>query len=248
MPGGHITYIGLLTKLLLKHLPVNYDYIHANNSVHNVNMFFPTPFQQKFNWETWIKDTTEKYAYQNVCVIKDSWGKLSFNEWGNNLNATNNAFCLVSSPVNKVDWYYSWLSYKQKCPGSLYGYFRTRNPMLPIWHLLKFKHKRDFLFKSMPIFPIKENLNLTCSNFKFPTTHILTDDFPSELNNFLNTHNFDSSITEDIINFHRYFVSKQKLNYDLSLKLANNEKWQPRDIFDKLLFEWMDTNPWEELK
>ncbi len=246
MPGGHMTYIALLAKLLLQHLPVKYDYIDNAGSAHNAEKFLPPHLEFNFvaNWDRWLKSAIDNYTQNNICVIKDGWGSTDLNVWEEKLNSIDNNICIISSPISKVDWYYCWLNYGQKVPLGLYGQLKVKNVLLPIWHMLNNKHKLKSFSKSMPVFPLKENLKLQCNTFRFPTTDILDVEFPSKLANFLKNHN--TLLSKEIIEFHNYFISKQLQNYNLSVKLANNERWEPRNLFDKILFDWIDTNPWEE--
>lgn len=246
MPGGHMTYVALLTKLLLKHLPVKYDYIDKNGSAHNAEQFLPEHLEHNFNprWDSWLATATENYTHDGVCVIKDGWGSTDLDIWENKINTLDNAVCIISSPISKIDWYYCWLNYGEKMPSGLYGQLKMKNVLLPIWHMLNNRHKLKSFNKSMPVFPLRENLNLKCNTFRFPTTGILDANFPSQLANFLKNHN--AVLTTEIIEFHNYFISKQLQNYNLSVKLVNGEKWKSRHLFDKILFDWIDANLWEE--
>ncbi len=100
----------------------------------------------------------------------------------------------------------------------------------------------------MPIFPINENLTLNCPVYRFPTTKILDENFPNFLHEFLQANNLKSKVTDDLLYFHNYFVTNQKTNYNMALELINNKRWKSRNMFDTILFNWLDTNPWEGLE
>ncbi len=248
MPGGHMTYLGVLTKLLLGHLSITNEYITKNGSAHNADAHFPTQLYEQQNWENWLKYAHKTYSINDVCIIKDGWGCTSLDIWQHNINLSNQIQCVISSPITKLDWIYSWLSYSQKMPAHLYGHLKTKNILFPIWHMLSNKHKLKSFNKSMPIFPINENLTLNCPVYRFPTTKILDENFPNFLHEFLQANNLKSKVTDDLLYFHNYFVTNQKTNYNMALELINNKRWKSRNMFDTILFNWLDTNPWEGLE
>ncbi len=245
-----MTYLAILTKLLLQQLPVKYEYIDDIGSAHPAENLLPPHLEYNFNnnWDDWFNASIKNYTYNNVCVFKDSWASTDLSIWEEKLNYLDNNYCIISSPLNKIDWYYCWFNFAQKFPSGLYGELRIKNLMFPIWHLLKNKHKFKSFVKSMPVFPLKENLQLSSPSLRFASTDIFRSNFLDDLNRFLDQNKFKATLTEDITNFHSYFISKQQKNYELAIRLTNNEKWQPRDMFDKILFEWADTNPWAELE
>jgi hypothetical protein len=181
-------------------------------------------------------------------VIKDSWGNFGLKYWEEKLNARQNTFCLVSSPSSRLDWYYAWFSLDHKIPVGLYGYLKIHSPLFPIWDMLTNRHKLNALNKSMPPFPLKENMDLRINHYRFSITEILESDFPSRLHDFLLKQGFESSLTTEINSLHQYFVSMQQQNLALAQRLSQGERWEPRNIFDKILFRWLDTNPWEGLE
>lgn len=250
MPGAHMSYLGVLTKILLGHVPVNKNYITDSGSSHNAQTYFPPQNFYNFtkDWDNWLKKSIEDYTHNNVCVFKDGWGNTDLDVWEHNINSLPNSLSIVSHPTTKIDYYYSWLNYSSKMPISLYGQLKTKNSLFPIWHMLKNKHKLAALYTAMPVFPTKVNLNFKIGHIIFPTTTMISDSFPITIHNFLLQHNLQSIMTDEILNFHKFFTSKQIENYELAVNLANNKKWEPRNVFDKILFKWIDTNPWAELE
>jgi hypothetical protein len=249
LPGGHMSYIGVLSKLLLRHLSIEKNLITFIGSAHGADGYFPPniPHNFKFkNWDSWFVYNLKNFSYNDTCVFKDSWINFTQDQWEKKLNFLEKTICLISSPKAKIDWYYAWISLMHKMPTSLYGHLKLKSPLFPIWHMLNNKHKFNALLKTMPVFPIKENIKLTCDHLRFATTDILEKDFPLKIHNFLIEHNHKSLITNEIFNYHNYFISKQKQNYELALQLDQNIRWEPRNMFDKILFDWIDTNPWGE--
>lgn len=250
MPGGHMTYLGLLTKLLLKHLPINYDYIDDRGRAHPVERFLPPHVEYNYfsNWDDWFKKSLIEFTVSDVCVFKDSWASTDLKIWESKLNSIENTAAIISNPLKKVDWYYSWLNCIDKIPIALYGHLKKNSSLFPIWYMLTKKHKILALQKSMPVFPIKENMNLKIPHFRFQTTSLLNENFPELLQAFLLTEELKTDITKELMDFHVYFIKKQFKNLKLAQKLEQNKFWEPRNMFDELLFRWIDTNPWEELE
>lgn len=252
VPGGHMTYIGLLIKFLLGHLDVDKKYITKTGSAHNAEQYFPPHLNHVTNtaeWDLSIAAAIKNYAHNEVCVIKDGWDtqfKLSY--WEEKLNSLPNVVSVISTPASKLDWYYCWVSFSYKMPVGVYSKLKIQNSLFPIWHMLNNKHRLNVLGRSMPIFPLKEDMYLKSPHCRFPTTNILKEDFPSILHSFLTQQGFKSNLTLEIIEFHKYFVVIQQNNLNLAVKLSNNERWEPRNMIDKILFRWMDTNPWEGLE
>jgi hypothetical protein len=249
MPGGHMTYFGLLIKILLKHLPADKKFITATGSAHGAQTYFPPHIPHGFNINSWDKHIAiniKQYSYENICVFKDSWAVITPGQWAHNINSLEAAFCLVSSPITKLDWYYSWINIVNKLPLGVYGFLKTNSPLFPIWHMLPNKHKINALVKAMPVFPLKENMTIKVPNLRLATTDVLKAEFPFEIHEFLIRNGFNSCLTEDILIFHEYFTSKQLANYELAKLLNNNIRWEAKGLFDKILFTWLDTNPWEE--
>lgn len=251
MPGGHMTYIAMLTKLLLGHLPVNYDYITDNGSAHGAEHFFPPHIPYGFNIENWdnhVSSNIQQYSYKNICIFKDSWSIISPAHWAQKINTLDNSFCLISDPATKLDWCYAWINIVNKMPFGVFGFLKTNSPLFPIWHMLSNKHKFNALVKAMPVFPLKQNMVLEIPHLKFPTIEVLHAEFPVKIHDFLINNKFNSKLSKDIFELHEYFVSKQLANYELAKQLNDNMRWESKTLFDKIFFKWLDTNPWEGLE
>lgn len=252
VPGGHMTYIGLLTKCLLGHLAVDKKYITDVGSAHNAEKYFPPHLNYITDTEKWdsaIMTAINDYAQNRVCVIKDGWDtefKLAY--WEEKLNSLPNVVSVISTPASKLDWYYCWLSFSYKMPLGVYSKLKIQNSLFPIWHMLNNKHRLNVLGRSMPIFPLKEDMDIKSPHYRFPTIDILKDDFPLTLHNFLRGEGFASTLTADIYLLHKHFTSMQEHNFNLAIRLTKNERWEPRNFIDKILFKWLDTNPWEGLE
>jgi hypothetical protein len=249
MPGGHMTYIGLLTKLLLGHIAPNTSFITVSGTAHGANTLFPALLRRNDDWDHWFNNSLTNYSKDDVCVIKEGWGRLKIYEWERRLNSQTSAICLLSSPVEKVDWYYSWFNAIHKLPFYTFSLLHQGNILFPkVWWMLPKKHKIKALTMGMPAFDLVEDMKLSIPHCRFPTTHILRDDFPEIVHSFLLTQGLSSQLTTEINEFHSSFTAKQQTNYELAKKLAAGERWEPRGPFDKILFDWLDTNPWAELR
>jgi hypothetical protein len=249
MPGGHTTYFGLLIKILLKHLPADKKFITETGSAHGADSYFPPHIPYGFNIENWdnhVSTNIQKYSFENICIFKDSWAIIKPDQLAKKINTLDNAFCLISSPITKLDWYYSWINIVHKLPFGVFGFLKTNSPLFPLWHMLSNKHKVNALVKAMPVFPLTENMTIEVPYLRVPTTEVLTAEFPIKIHDFLISNGFKSELTNNIFLFHEYFITKQLASYELAKLLDQNIRWESKNLFDKVLFDWLDTNPWAE--
>lgn len=246
-----MTYFGLLVKILLNHLPADKKFITKIGSAHGAEPYFPPHIPYGFNVENWdnhIATSIQKYSYKDICIFKDSWAIINPDQWAKKINTLDNAFCLISDPATKLDWYYAWINIVHKLPFGVFGFLKTNSPLFPIWHMLTNKHKINALVKAMPVFPLKQHMILEVPNLIVPTTDVLKNEFPIKIHDFLIKNRFNAKLSKDIFDLHEYFVSKQLANYELAKQLNANVRWESKTLFDKILFNWLDTNPWEGLE
>jgi hypothetical protein len=252
MPGGHMTYLGLLTKVLLKQVPINTNFITVSGSAHGSNSYFPSEIGYKFSvneWDNWHQHALVNYTTDNICVIKDGWGHYSLDNWEKKLNSLDNTICILASPVTKLDWYYCWFNMVSKIPKHVYTHLKYKSPLFPkIWHVLPKKHRIKGLTLAMPIHPLDETMNLSIPFYRFAATELLDITFPKKIYLFLKQRGYDVELTPEVLTFHANFVSHQQTSLRLATDLVNSIKWPSRGPFDEILFEWIDTNPWAELE
>ena len=250
LPGGHMTYIGVLTKLLLNQISVKNDIITTSGSAHGANPYFPPELGDMFNineWDKWYNYALNHFTIDDVCIIKDGWGLLTLEEWSNYLNSKPNAICILSNSNTKLDWCYCYLNMITKIPKHIVYRLKDRHSNAhALWKKLKKNQKIKLLTHLMPLHDLHEEFHLKIPTYDFPTTAVLNANFVFELDSFLKGLNFKTNINEDIVSFHNNFIALQKSNLTLAHKLANNDYWEPRGPLDKILFDWMKTNPWEE--
>lgn len=248
LPGGHMTYLAVLTRMLLKQMDVNKEYITPSGSVHFANVKFNKPYIKE-EWHFWLDNCLKNYTIDNTCIIKNEWDLQTQENWQEYVNTTKNAYCIISSPTTKLDYYYCYFNMLSKIPRHIYRRLVHTNfvPEKLLKNLTK-KQKINLLSYLMPLHPIRETMNITVPYFRFPTTNILNNNFVFEVDTFLSKNNFKSYVTDEILDFHNYYVNKQIKNFELAQKLAANELWEPRGPFDQILFNWIATNPWEGLE
>ena len=66
------------------------------------------------------------------------------------------------------------------------------------------------------------------------------DDFPVLVNDFLIQQGLKSTITDDILEYHKHFASLQQRNLNKAIALASNQKWKPTSKFEQIFFDWYD--------
>lgn len=260
-----MTYLGTLVACLTGQIEPKSSYFTQKGSCHAVEYVFPdllhkfhTPVEFKpimvdnGRWQQWHDFSIKNFSRNDICIIREGWTNTDDNVWSEGINSLENSYAIISSPNSKLDWIYCWLNMADKSPVHLYKTLLHKSKFFPkIWNsdnrlkILPKQVKIDEMKKSMPSHVVRENTIIARPNFRFMTTDILKETFPSELNNFLKHNGIVSNLSLNISIWHNEFIALQQENLNRAKLLTSGINLRARGPFDEILQDYLCNNdPW----
>ena len=252
MPGGHMSYIATLASLLLDRIPMDYGYITIKGSSHGADSYFPLDFDslRVENYRPAEPTDTEYYAWHNtaldrfskdgLCVIKEGWHKYGADMWSRRLVELDN-ISIISKMDDLTNLYYCWFNAVDKIPGHVYARLREKSKLWPaLWWKVDQKIRIRELSLAMPLYSLTPGPQTDKPCLRINAIDVNKDDFPVLVNDFLIQQGQKSTITDDILEYHKHFASLQQRNLNKAIALASNQKWKPTGKFEQILFDWYD--------
>lgn len=248
-----MTYVATLAACLLGKLEPTTDFITDSGSAHGANLHFPKelnpgradPTTHKFRpitidtWQDWYESTQ---SWEKPVIAKDNWTNFGESNWEKVLKPLDCAV-ILSSPSTDLDWFYCWFNMLEKIPKHAYMHLMLKSKYHPkLWNKFQKKHRIMAFREAMPLYPMRENINLAgIPNFRFATTEVLDELFPWRVLDFLWSIELDAKMTKDIAEYHRNFRVRQQGNFTLAQRLSLGERWTARGPWDEILFDWLDS-------
>ena len=249
-----MSYIATLAACLLGRLRPDNHYITSKGSSHGANPHFPVELYKrtdyhgqaqaltKDDWTAWHADAIQGFSRDGLCIAKDGWVKFGRTNWEDCVNAID-SIAVVSHCDSQIDWFYCWFNMVDKIPKHMYYRLSQRSLLWPkLWKKLNKRKKLSEMIAAMPIYPLGDSPRFHVPSLCLPATGVLDDDFPRILSNFLRSQQLQTDLTQEIIDFHAVFTSKQLDNFAKAQVLIQGRRWQSTGPFDDILFGWLDSS------
>ena len=247
-----MSYIATLASCLLGRIPLRYDYITIKGSSHGADPNFPLDFdsQKVENYRPvapnheeyylWHKTALDRYSKDGLCVIKEGWHKYGADMWSERLTEIDN-ISIISKMDDLTNMFYCWFNAVDKIPIHVYKRLRDKSKLWPsLWWKVNQKVRLRELSLAMPLYSMTSGPSTDKPCLRINAIDVLGDDFPILVDGFLNQQGLRSTITNEIIDYHRHFSSLQQENLKKAQSIASKKTWKPTSKFEQILFDWYD--------